>query len=495
MHPITGEFLGPNSTFGIGAVVPNSGSPTDGLFLGGREIVKTTYSFPSLGFAPRFGIAYDVRGRQRLVLRGGGGMFFDRPFGNTVISMAGNPPISKSVTVRNGALQGLDSGVLNTEGPPSLNSIQYDPRLPSSVQWNGGVQTVLPWATTVDVSYVGNHAFHNVRTVNINTVDLGAAFLPQNQDPTLTSSATPGATARSADLMRSIRGYGPISHRLFDGWRTYHSIELTIRRRFKNGVSFGFTDAIRISDEQNAGARLQHDANGVYSFRADQAKADELLGNNNPRDHIIKANFVWDLPDLKSHRPLWRTIGLAINDWQLSGIWTGTTGSAYTVGFSYQSGGSSTNLTGSPDFGARIRVVGDPGRGCNMRDIYRQFNTSAFEGPLYGSVGLESGNSYLRGCFSSVLDLAIARNIRLKKGRNIQVRADMFNAPNQKRITGRATSMSLQNTTDPVTALNLPFDAAGNLIPSRSLPKNAGFGVANAYQSPRTMQFQVRFSF
>jgi hypothetical protein len=429
------------------------------------------------------------------VLRGGGGMFFDRPFGNTVISMAGNPPVSKSVTVRNGALQGLDSGALNTEGPPSLNSIQFDPKLPSSVQWNGGVQMALPWATTMDLSYVGNHAFHSVRTVNINTVDMGAAFLPQNQDPTLTASATPGATARSADLMRSIRGYGPISHRLFDGWRTYHSVELAVRRRFRNGLSFGFTDAMRIADRQNAGARLQHDANGQYSFRADQAKANELLGNNNPRDHIMKANFVWDLPDLKSRRRLLRGVGLAINDWQLSGIWTGTTGSAYTIGYSYQSGGSNTNLTGSPDFGGRIRVVGDPGRGCNTRDIYRQFNTSAFQGPLYPSDGLESGNSYLRGCFSSVLDLAIARNLRLKRSRTIQVRVDMFNAPNQARITGRATTLNLQNTADPVTPLNLPFDANGNLIATRSLPKNAGFGVANAYQGPRTVQGQIRISF
>jgi hypothetical protein len=93
------------------------------------------------------------------------------------------------------------------------------------------------------------------------------------------------------------------------------------------------------------------------------------------------------------------------------------------------------------------------------------------------------------------LDLAIARNIRLGKGRSVQFRADMFNAPNQARITGRATTLSLQNTTDPVTPLNLPFDASGNVLPTRLLPRNAGFGQANAYQTPRTVQGQIRFSF
>ena len=55
--------------------------------------------------------------------------------------------------------------------------------------------------------------------------------------------------------------------------------------------------------------------------------------------------------------------------------------------------------------------------------------------------------------------------------------------------------MTLTSPTDPLTIQNLPYDASGNLIASRSLPRGAGFGVANAYQNARTAQFQVRFSF
>lgn len=51
------------------------------------------------------------------------------------------------------------------------------------------------------------------------------------------------------------------------------------------------------------------------------------------------------------------------------------------------------NLTGSPDFTPRIRIVGDPGSGCSG-DPYRQFNAAAFQGPVVGSVALESGNNY-----------------------------------------------------------------------------------------------------
>jgi hypothetical protein len=496
MNPVTGEFLGPNSTLAIGTLVPGSGNPTNGLFRQGDGIAQTGFIWPRLAVSPRFGMAYDVTGRQRLVVRGGLGWLYDRPDASTTTAAAGNPPTARNVTVRYGQLESLGSEGLTTEAPPALAGLwEYDSgALPTSVQWNGGVQVMLPFATSLDVSYVGQHSFHEGQTVNLNAVDFGAAFLPENQDLTLASSATPGATALSADLLRPMRGYGTITDNLQIGWHTYHSLQVSFQRRFEHGLAFGFNDTMGLSQRASTGLRLDHLADGSFVIRADQAQADTLLGVVDPQAHVMKANAVWDLPDVKSDDRLWRVIGAVVNDWQLSGIWTGATGAPYTVGFSYQSGGSSTNLTGSPDYGARIRVVGDPGGGCSG-DIYRQFNTAAFQGPLVGSVGLESGTSYLHGCFSSAMDLAIARNIRLPDGRAIQLRVDMFNAPNAAGINGRNTTVNLSSPNDPVTANNLPFDANGNLIDARSKPRGAGFGVVNDYQDPRTIQVQIRFSF
>jgi hypothetical protein len=371
----------------------------------------------------------------------------------------------------------------------------YDPGgLPTSVQWNGGIQMLLPWAISVDASYVGQHSFNEVQTVNLNAIDMGAAFLPANQDPTLPASTTPGATAKTTDLLRAMPGYSTITQMWQEGWATFHSMQLAFDRRFRNGVSFGFNDTITLSQKGNSAPRLQHNPDGSFLLRSDQAEADALLSTPKPPTHIMKANFVWDLPDMGNGSVLRRAVAMIVNDWQLSGIWTGATGSPYAINFSYQSGGTSTNLTGSPDYGARIRIVGDTGSGCSS-DIYRQFNTAAFNGPPVGSVGLESGNAYMKSCFSSVFDLSIARNIKLGGNRQVQLRADMFNAPNSAIITGRNASVTLASPSDPVTALNLPYDAAGNLIPARSLPRGAGFGVANNYQAPRSVQVQIRFSF
>jgi len=491
MNPSTGQFLGVGSAAAIGTLVPNTGNTLNGLFVSGEGISRTTYTWPALGIAPRFGIAYDLSGKQRLVLRGGSGLYFDRPSGNNIYAQVTNPPAVQNVTVRYAQLQSLSSG-LATVGAPALNVYRYAPDLPSSVQWNAGIQMMLPWSTSVDVEYVGQHGYNMPIGVNINAVDFGTAFLPQYQDPTL-SSTTPGGAAVVSDLMRGYRGFGSISQQGWASWNWYHSLQLAFQRRFANGVSFGFNDTIGISQRSSAAYRLQHGADGQISIRADQAEANARF-QTDPVRHTLKGNFVWDLPDLKSSRSALRAVGLVVNDWQLSGIWTAATGSPYTVGFQYQNGGGSVNLTGSPDYGARVRIVGDPGKGCSS-DSYRQFNTEAFQGPLPGSLGLESGNNYLRSCFSNVIDLSIARNIRLPKGRNLQLRVDMFNAPNEARVTGRNTTINLNSPTDPVTQTNLPFDAEGNLIAARSRPRNSGTGLATAYQSPRSIQIQVRFQY
>jgi hypothetical protein len=501
VNPVTGQLLGPNSSLAIGTLVGGTGSLTNGLFKGGDGIVDTTYTFPKLAFAPRFGMAYDVTGQQKMILRGGVGLYYDRPFGNSVISMSGNPPASRLVTVRYGQLQSLGQGGLTTQGPPGLNTIQYDAKLPSSTQFSAGMQTEIPWSTMLDIEWVGQHSFNTVRTVNINTVDLGSAFLPQNQDPTKVS-ATPGGAALSNDLMRPMRGYGSINHRMFNGARTFHSLQMSVNRRFANGYSFGFNDTWVLYDHQLAGLRLRHNADGSFAVRDDQAQADELFGTFVPTKHVLKGNFVWDLPDLRASAPALKVVGHILNDWQLSGIWTGSTGGptnngaggAYNVGYSYSSGGSNLNITGSNDFGGRVRIVGDPGSGCSS-DPYRQFNVNAFQGPLTGSDGLESPSGYLRGCFQSQLDLSIARNIRMGGTRNLQLRVDMFNAPNEARITGRNGTMNLASPADPVTITNLPYDAQGNILPNRVRPANAGFGQANAWQRPREVQVQVKFSF
>jgi hypothetical protein len=489
--PRTGALLGPNTAAAIGTLVPNSGDTLNGLFVAGQGIAETAYVWPALALAPRFGAAYDLTGRQNIILRGGGGLFFDRTSGNAVMNIIQNPPALQAVTVRYATLQGMASG-LKTEGAPALYPYEYESGLPSTWTWNGGVQMLLPWNTALDVEYTGLHGYNIVEIVDINALDFGATFLPANQDPTL-SSTIPGAAAAPTDAMRTFRGYGAVSQFWARGWNTSHTLQISLNRRFRNGLAFGFNDTIVLSQTGSTTARLQHNPDGTYSERPDQAEADKLLGQYIPNRHILKGNFVWDMPDVPNNGSATQVLGYILNDWQFSGIWTASTVGAYNLGVSYANGSGNANITGSPTYGGRVQIVGDTGSGCSS-DPLRQFNAAGFTSPLVGSVGLESGNDYLRGCFNNVLDLSLARTIRLGGRRNLQFRVDLFNAPNSAGITGRNTTMQVASPLDS-TQTNLPYDSAGNVVVSRSLPKNAGFGVATAYQAPRRVQMQVRFSF
>src|SRR5204863_6974871 len=135
-----------------------------------------------------------------------------------------------SQDLRNGQLQTLGSG-LSTAGVPALITFQYNAQVPSSWQWQGGVQMALPWSAVLDVAYVGNHGFNRLRAfqggtngaVDLNAVDFGAAYLPQNQDPTLGPSGVPGASAYTSNLLRPFRGLSHVNEQQTQFSDEYHS--------------------------------------------------------------------------------------------------------------------------------------------------------------------------------------------------------------------------------------------------------------------------------
>ena len=328
MDPRNNQFLGPLSALSIGQIVPGTGNLTNGIFLSGQGIAKTTYTWPTLALAPRFGWAYDVTGQQRFIWRGATGLFYDRPDGNSIYGLVANPPNSSAVTINFGQLQKLTSNII---GPPALTVFEYDAKLPSSVQWSTGVQMALPWSSALDVSYVGQYGYNLGQTVDINQVDLGSAYLPQNQDRTLNPSTT-GASALATDLMRAFRGYGQINQFWGRGWNKYHSIQTSYNRRFTDGLSFGVNWTLGLSNTTNSGARLQHGADGQLEDPSGSGRGRQDLGRGQLQRHTIKGTFVWDLPDLERGTNMAMQVLAAVaNDWQLSGIYSGQSGDRYSL--------------------------------------------------------------------------------------------------------------------------------------------------------------------
>ena len=402
VDPRTGQILtalgAANTAAAIGTVVP------------GAATWSTASTRPETGSrtrrtcgrssrrAPRFGMAYDLTGNQTFILRGGGGLFYDRPDGNTVFSIPGNPPISTSQDLRNGQLQTLGTG-LSTVGVPALIDFQHERSAALVVAVAGrradgdavvdGRRRVATSATTASTGCARSRAAPTAPS-DLNAVDIGAAYLAKNQDPTLGTSAVPGATAYPTNMLRAFRGFAAINEQETRFWDEYHGIQMSVNRRYTNGLAFGTNYNLGLSLKGNTGLqlRLQHAADGTISIRDDQTQYEQLNENLALQRHVIKSYAVWDLPNVPSS---WGEVGKwVLNDWQISGVLTagsafqpgavqsngaaqanaaGDANGRYDINYSYQNNGAATNLTGSPDYLARTVYVGDPGSGCSKQSV------------------------------------------------------------------------------------------------------------------------------
>jgi hypothetical protein len=272
-------------------------------------------------------------------------------------------------------------------------------------------------------------------------------------------------------------------------------MQFSLNRRWSHGFSFALAYTYGISLKGNTGLTLRytHAPDGTVSLRSDQAQYVALNEGLDRRPNFLKFNTTWESPGISGKGAFARQL---TKDWQLSGIYTYASGGAYTMGYSYNAAGANVNITGSPDFGGNVVLNGSQGSGCSG-NVFGELNASAVKGPGYGSVGMDSPRLNMRGCPTNNVDASIVRRFRFWKfqeARSFEFRADIFNTLNKVQITGISTTATFNNPTNMVLQ-NSEYNADGTIASGRSLPKNAGFGAANAAAAMRSIQLEVRFRF
>ena len=73
-------------------------------------------------------------------------------------------------------------------------------------------------------------------------------------------------------------------------------------------------------------------------------------------------------------------ISAVINDWQLSGVFTGGSGAPYTVGYSYQGGIGNANLTGNDNAIDALKIPRDHAGMLVAGDTYVEAETPLTDG-------------------------------------------------------------------------------------------------------------------
>jgi hypothetical protein len=463
----------------VGRLVPNSGERFNGAFQAGQGVSDTTYSGNVFKVSPRFGAVYDLTGEGRTIIRGGFGIFYDRPQGNIVFDTINNAPTLLQPAVQWGLLQNLAGGANDPLPTLSMQPTAYNFRPPKVTAWNVGVQHKLWRAITLDLAYVGSVSKNLLEQDQINAVPLGAMFLPENQDPTRAPSSTPGSTALTTDLLRPRPGYGAIRYWDATGESNYHALQTGVNRRFDNGLMFS---VFYVWSKTLSTGNTDWTVRYPYSTDEENRRVNYSYADYD-RPHNFVVNFVYQTPKVADG-----ALGILANDWQISGIYRWTSGRPYAINWSLPGGinqGNSNLLTGGTDVGSRVVLTCDPGKGWGD-DPYQQIDPSCFAPPQVGSRGDESARFFLHLPPINNLDLSVAKAFTLGKQVRLEVRLDAFNALNHTQFTNINNTANFDSQGR---ITNLSYDASGNLA------RNNGFGSISQVAPPRTLQLVTRLTF
>ncbi len=410
----------------------NRGIDPNNPQLGGGfgPIINYYYKPDYTQFQPRIGLAYNVFGSGKTVIRAGFGKL---SMGHTLYEgvtqtyqISAAVPFAYVMSAAQtqasgfkypysalGYVQQLTSlqaaGVLSSNLPvtEAINTHYPDPY---SLQWMIGVQQTLPWAMTLEAIYNANKGLHEEFDEIVNQANRTTGIAP-------------------------VPNFGGVPYITLDDRSNYNSLQTTLRRKFQHGLMFasGFTWS-RVMSFGDADNYLQGAPQNPYNFEA----------NYGPAPYDVKfrsvTNVIYDVP-LDKWTGLNGGIGKALlGGWQLSGVYTAQSGLPVTVTDS-----ASSNATDRPDAaGAGV----SPYVANYQSGIHQYLSPAAFVQIPISTLSAEQirpgnlGRSSVRAPGSENLDATLAKVLVLRERFRFQLRADTFNTLNHTNLAGLVTTIN-----------------------------------------------------
>lgn len=339
--------------------------------------ISRPYATQYNGVSPRAGFAWDVTGKGKTILRGGGGIIFEQPSIRTFLFSGGglnlNPTAgSLGVTPGNGNINAFlqdsrDVSLINWSlaGPVfpgesgsgascSLDTqcfiFAVNPALgtPYVENWNLNIQQAIPGNSMLQVAYVGNHGVNLYSITDPNQVNpqsplenpltgcdfCEAAGRPLNEN----CSVSNGGLGLGGPCFPYIGFMQLLTNKANS---IYHSLQVTFTKRYSNGLyllaGYTYAHAIDTSTSNTAGV-----PQNSLDYNAERGNADFDIRNR------FTLSLAYDIPSRKAPLQL-------LSGWQIASIVTLEGSEPYTLGdFS-----DDISLTG--ELADRWNISGPPG--------------------------------------------------------------------------------------------------------------------------------------